>query len=681
MHNNFWLVIAMLLPAAGAVFAYFAGRRRARYALWSMLLTSAATLAVLSVLLWQSICGRDASFAAENVCAAGIALHADGFRALYAWIAALLWGIASVFSFSYFRNDKHLPRYAFFTLLTLSATIGVFLSDQLLTTVMFFEMMSLMSYPWVAHAETPEALRAAQSYLWIAVIGGLCMLMGLLLLPQSLLTAKYSAGQSAAAGVEPARLMLPSVLMLVGFGAKAGAFPLHTWLPKAYPAAPAPASALLSAVLSKAGVFGVLLLSVHVMREAMAWHQLIFWVGTATMVIGGVLALLSVNIKRILACSSMSQIGFILIGVGLYGLLGDEGGLAAQGIVGHMVNHTLFKMILFLCAGAVVMNLGKTDLNEVRGYGRSKPLLHFIFLSGMLGLAGVPLWSGFASKSLLHESLLEYIHMLHGGAGIYTAAEWLFVFSGGLTLAYMLKLYVCLFWERPVRPYTETKPVLSRASAALLAGLAAAVWAFGLFPAVFLGGAGRLSASFLLAGELPAASYFSAENVLGAAKSIGAGLAVYVLVVRGLLSKKTEGGRDYQNPVPERWNLEDMAYRPLLKAAGSVVSVFSWAVSALPELLIAWTRRALLRVKAWRVPMPGGNRFTLTAGDLMNGVVSALNKTVLKNRPATIDFTCALAAGNEELGRSMKRLKRSLSYSLLLFCIGLFALLSYLVFS
>ena len=102
-------------------------------------------------------------------------------------------------------------------------------------------------------------------------------------------------------------------------------------------------------------------------------------------------------------------------------------------------------------------------------------------------------------------------------------------------------------------------------------------------------------------------------------------------------------------------------------------------VSQLPDLLVAGLRRILLHVRAWRVPMPGGNRVTCAVGEFLNNVVVMLNKSVLRNRPTSIDFSCALAAGNEELGRSMKRLKRSLSYSLLLFCIGLFALLVYLV--
>ena len=552
MQSNLWLLIAVALPLPGALLAYVLGRRQARWATGSMLLVSAADFLILSVVLWQAAHGRESAFVLEGFCVSGIALYADGFRALYAWLAALLWGVASVFSFSYFKGRANMPRYAFFTLLTLSATVGVFLSDQLLTTTMFFEVMSLASYPWVAHEETPETLRAAQSYLWFAIIGGMCMLMGLLLLPQALIQAKYSAWQNAADGIGASSLLLPGILLLIGFGTKAGAFPLHTWLPRAYPAAPAPATALLSAVLSKAGIFGILLLSVKLMLPIAAWHVLIFWIGVLTMVLGGVLALLSTEIKRILACSSMSQIGFILVGVGVYGLL-QAGGIAAQGILTHMVNHSVLKMILFLCAGVLVMNLGKTDLNDARGFGRGKPLLHFMFLTGMLGLAGVPLGSGFASKSLLHEGLSEYIHILHGNAWLYTAAEWLFILSGGLTLAYMLKIYICLFWERGAacRPATR---YITKASAAVLAAAAASVWLLGLFPGVFLGGIGRLGAGLMQAEAEPVA-YFSAENLLGAGKSIAAGLLIYALVVRGLLSVRTEGGRGYRNIMPERLNL------------------------------------------------------------------------------------------------------------------------------
>ena len=677
MQGNPWLLAVIALPMLGAPAAYLLGRGQAKHALTCMAAVSAAVFAILSVILWRTMRGETLAFTWEHFCVMGLSLAADGFRAMYAWIAALMWAVTSVFSFSYFESKHGVPRYAFFTLLTLSAVVGIFLSDQLLTTIVFFEVMSLASYPWVAHEETPEALRAAQTYLWIAVIGGLCLLIGMLLLPLPLLTAKYSAGVGIAEGTESSRLLLPALLMLVGFGAKAGAFPLHVWLPKAHPVAPAPASALLSGMLLKTGVFGILLLSVKFMGEIAAWHTLIFWTGVVTMAAGAALALLSVEMKRILACSSMSQIGFILIGVGLYGLLGDEGGVAAQGLVGHMVNHSLFKLILFLCAGVAAMQSHSLKLDDIRGFGRGKPLFHFLFLTGMLGITGVPLWSGFASKTLLHEGLTEYIRMLPGGSWLYTAAEWLFILSGAMTVAYMLKLYVCLFWERG-SAHRSAGPYITKGSAVLLTACAAAVWGIGLFPSLFMDGIGRLSAGFLQS-EFEPVRYFTADTLLGAAKSVGIGLGLYWLVVRGLLSERTADGRRYIDRKPAWLDLEDAVYRPLLKGLTAGVSLCFWMIASLPEWLIAGGRRMLLHVRAWHVPMPGGNRLTMALGGFLNSVLAVLNKTVYKRNPRDIDFACVLAAGNEEVNHSMRRLKRSMSYSLLLFCIGLFLLLGYLV--
>ncbi len=676
MRGNVLLLLAVALPMLGAPLAYAAGRGRPRHALRWMTAVSAIELALLTLLLYFVIRGDTPAFTWEHFCVMGLALAANGFTALYAWIAGLLFFVAAVFSGSYFRGKRSVPRYAFFTLMTLSAVIGVFLSDQLLTTIVFFEVMSLSSYPWVAHEETPGALRAAQTYLWIAIIGGLCLLIGMLLLPHELLSLRFSSGIAIGESAAPSRLILPAALMLVGFGAKAGAFPLHVWLPKAHPVAPAPASALLSGMLLKTGVFGILLLSLKFLREIAAWHALIFWLGVVTMLLGAVLALLSVEMKRILACSSMSQIGFILLGAGLIGLLGEHGGVAAQGVAAHMINHSLFKLILFLCAGAVALRAHSLKLNEIRGFGRGRPLLHFLFLSGMLGIAGIPLWSGYASKTLLHEALTDYIR-LSGGAGMYLAAEWLFVLAGGLTLAYMLKLYLCLFWQHGVQE-TDKQPLFSKGSAALLALCAAAVWAIGLFPSAILGGIGRLSAGFFQTEAAPV-RVFTPESLWMAAVTIGVGLAVYLLLVRGWLSEKTENGRVYVDRKPAWLDLEDRVYRPALKGLLAAVSVCFWALSALPELMIAGGRRMLLHVRAWHVPMPGGNRFTAAVGGFLNGIVLVLNKTVRRNSPLEIDFSCVLAAGNEELGRSMRRVKRSMSYSLLLFCVGLFLLLFYLV--
>lgn len=215
-------------------------------------------------------------------------------------------------------------------------------------------------------------------------------------------------------------------------------FPLHIWLPKAHPVAPAPASALLSGILTKSGIFGIIVVSANIFRADPTWGAMLLMLGLITMLGGAVLAVFSVNLKRTLACSSMSQIGFILTGIAMSCLLGEENALAARGALLYMVNHSLFKLVLFMAAGVVYMNLHQLNLNDIRGFGRRKPLLHFAFLMARWAWRAVPLFSGYVSKTLIHEGIVEYVHLLSemgksGEVMLYTLAEWVYLFSGGLT--------------------------------------------------------------------------------------------------------------------------------------------------------------------------------------------------------------------------------------------------------
>ena len=209
------------------------------------------------------------------------------------------------------------------------------------------------------------------------------MLMGLFLLytlTGTLVISRLPEACAALSAEKRPTLYLAGALMLFGFGAKAGMYPLHIWLPKAHPVAPAPASALLSGILTKAGIFGVLVLSCSIFLHDKNWGIAVLSLGVLTMFTGAVIALFSVNLKRTLACSSVSQIGFILVGIGMQCLLGEENALAVWGTELHMLNHSLIKLVLFMAAGAIYMNIHKLDLNDIRGFGRGKPLLTAISL-------------------------------------------------------------------------------------------------------------------------------------------------------------------------------------------------------------------------------------------------------------------------------------------------------------
>lgn len=492
----------------------------------------------------------------------GLSLALDGFRRVYVVIICLMWAMTLMLSPEYFRHHHNLNRYYFFNLMTLGATLGVFLGADLYTAFVFFEIMSFTSFTWVIQEETPGAVRAALTYLAVAVIGGLVALMGLFLLQWQLGTTEIAQLHALALNCENKGILYAAGgCILFGFGAKAGMFPLHIWLPKAHPVAPAPASALLSGVLTKSGIWGILAISCNIFRDDPIWGTLILTLGTVTMVLGAVLALFSIDLKRTLACSSMSQIGFILVGVGMMGLLGEENALAARGALLHMVNHSLFKLVLFECAGVVYLNLHKLDLNEIRGFGRKKPLLMLLFLLGALGIGGIPLLNGYVSKTLLHESIVEGAHIY--GASL-KLVEWLFLISGGMTLAYMTKLFVCIFVEKhPTRQaqFDAMKHYMTPMTAAAVAIPGVLLPALGLSANVTMNGIADIGTDFFHAGHLEhAVHYLSMENLKGALISVAIGAALYLLFIRRFLMEK---GR-YVNRWPEKLDLENLVYRPLL---------------------------------------------------------------------------------------------------------------------
>ena len=492
----------------------------------------------------------------------GLIFTADGFRVTYCALAALLWICTSLFSIRYFRDEReHLKSYAFFIVLTFLATEGLFLSADFKTAFVFFEILSLSSFPWVLHERDAESIRAAKTYLAIAVIGGLILLMGLWLLYDASGTLMFSELPAALSGVSGKRKLAAGILILLGFGAKAGMFPLHVWLPKAHPVAPAPASALLSGMLTKVGVFGILMVVLHALYDDRAFGLTLLVLAVITMVTGAVLAVFSENIKRTLACSSMSQIGFILTGLAVTVLArsfgsGHAAELALTGALLHMVNHSLLKLLLFLSAGAVAMNLHVLKLDDIRGFGRKKPLLKLCFAAGVVGIGGVPGFNGYLSKTLLHEGLAHLTAEAGSLAALLKISEILFLFSGGLTFAYMLRLFICVFIEKNADPavqarYDEKTAYLSPLSAAVLVLCALFLLPMGV-PSFALSLGAKMSG--LGAVHLAA---FGWESLKGALISLGTGCVVYFGFIRPVLLKK-------RLTVKHAFDLEDDLYRPLL---------------------------------------------------------------------------------------------------------------------
>ncbi|MBQ2705213.1 MAG: NADH dehydrogenase [Agathobacter sp.] len=686
--------LMVFMPMVGAFVSYLIGRV-SKTGRDNFVAVIAVVEFVFSIMLVAADVGHEGMLIyVPEVCGMGLTFTIDGFRVLYASIACFMWAMTSLFSKEYFTHYRNRNRYYLFQLITLGATAGIFLSADLYTTFIFFEIMSLSSYVWVAHDEKADSMRAAATYLAVAVIGGLSLLMGLFLLYNQTGTLLISELYEACQGknVYPACLC-----MLVGFGAKAGAFPLQIWLPKAHPVAPAPASALLSGILTKTGIFGVLVISCQILLHDAMWGAFILIIGLITMFLGAILAVFSIDFKRTLACSSVSQIGFILVGVGMQGLLGEHNEIAIRGTVLHMVNHSLFKLVLFMAAGVIYMNLHKLDLNDIRGFGRKKPLLKYIYLMGALGIGGIPLWSGYISKTLLHESMVEYIHELEGGhimESFFTLSnmqtfEWIFLISGGMTIAYMIKLYVAVFVEKNQdaavqEKYDGMKKYMNPVSSAVLTLCATLFPVMGMLPYAIMDRMADMSEGFMgwnHAGH--SVDYFTWLNLKGSVISIVIGVAIYFLVIRKLLMNKQEdGNRVYANRWWKYFDLEDYFYRPvLLRFLPTVCAAVCLVIDRLVDGSVVILRRTIYKDSLIYKEMDEGNQITYALGTFFNKAEDALNKTVWRSEPHKIEFTHRFAMKYASFKENFGFIERSLSYGLILFCLGLCAVLIYLLFT
>ncbi len=576
----------------------------------------------------------------------------DNFRIIYGCLTVFSFLMSGLFAPRYMGEHGKRTRFWGSFAAVLAGTLGVFFAGDLLTLLVFFELMSLASYIWVACEENKGALRAGDTYMAVAVMGGLSLLMGILILYSLTGTLEFAGLKEAAASLpegSKGRLIAAAVFMFFGFGAKAGVFPIHVWLPKAHPVAPAPLSALLSGVLTKTGVFGVMIVGTVLMPGDTGFGLFILMTGIVTMAVGAVTAILSTDIKKVLACSSVSQIGFMVTGIGAATVLSD--GLSMQGTVLHMMNHTLVKLVVFLTAGVVYENLHVLNLNEIRGFGRGRYGLMTAYLAAAVSLAGIPGSMGYLSKSILHEALVECGHVLD--PAMITCLEWIFLISGGATLCYMAKLFKVLFLDRSERKLPKgcflgkAQAVSVVAPAVLIAGLS-----------VYL--------SFVRYRGL-----FEFEVLKGGLTSIviGCGLLVLYLLTAGR-------GGEYRNVWPEWLDLEEKVYRPLLLSvipltAGLVARVMDVATDRLVYAL----RRTILK----DAPLPAhrveGNVFTHVAGRSID-----LLRAFVKGEHVPSNTTERhMALRHMEFEETMMIIKRSLSFGLLLACVGILIILAFIL--
>mgnify|MGYP000057868414 CR=1 FL=1 len=399
--GGFLLIFLVLFPMAGAVAGYLTGRKNKSARDWLVLAVTVVELLGALLLLYFP----GATLRLDGICGLGLTFQADGFRMVMALLTAAVWMMTTLPSRSYFAHARNRNRYYLFLLLALGATMGIFLSGDLYTTFIFFEMMSFASYVWVVQEETPEAISASRSYLTIGVLGGLVTLMGVFLLYHLAGTLQLDALRDACAAVENRRLLYAAGgCILFGFAAKAGMFPLHAWLPAAHPVAPSPASAALSGIIVKSGVLAVIRVVFYIAGPDLlrgTWVQNIWMTLTLlTVFMGSLLAFREPVFKKRLAYSTVSQVSYILFGLSV---LQPE---AMSGALMHVIFHAFIKCALFLTAGVFIFKYGKTRVEELDGIGKQLPKTLWCYTFAALALIGIPPTSGFISKWHLAEGAL-----------------------------------------------------------------------------------------------------------------------------------------------------------------------------------------------------------------------------------------------------------------------------------
>jgi hydrogenase-4 component B len=441
----------------------------------------------------------------------GVALRLDGLGAFFLVVVGLVGCAAAIYAFGY--SAQYAGRYSLsllgvmFNLLLLALSLQV-MADNALTFLVLWEAMSLTAY-WLVLTEHDQrgTVRAGVWYLAMTHAGFAALIAMFLLLSGADLTTSFASMHAGAALLSPGSRNVVFLLALFGFGAKSGIIPLHVWLPMAHPVAPSHVSALLSGVVIKMGIYGLVRVLLDLMGGGPAWWGgVVLGVGAVSALLGVLYALMEHDLKRLLAYHSVENIGIILIGVGA-GLIFHSYGLmtlAALGFISglyHTINHASFKGLLFLGAGSVLHATGTRNMEEMGGLIKRMPWTSLFFLVGSVAISALPPLNGFVSEWLVFQSLL-------GGSNIPTPevavvmpiAVGILALTSGLAAACFVKAFGITFLAIPRSREAEHAHESPPSMLAGMALLALACVALGLAPFVVVPALGRVLAGL---GGLP----------------------------------------------------------------------------------------------------------------------------------------------------------------------------------
>ena len=382
-----------------------------------------------------------------------LVLSADALSVLFVTLSTVLWLVTTVYAIGYLERSPHRSRFFGFFSLCVTATVGLALAGNLFTFVVFYEALTLATYPLVAHRGTPDSVRGARVYLAYTLCGGVFLLAGAVWLRSLAGPVVFTHGGmlSNLAGVYDGQLILIFLLLILGLGVKAALIPLHGWLPQAM-VAPAPVSALLHAVaVVKAGAFGIIRVVYDVygvvLAESLGLLSILAVVATITIIYGSLRALSQDGLKKRLAYSTVSQVSYIALGASIFGPIATIGGVV------HLVHQGVMKITLFFCAGNYGETLGVHRVSEMNGIGRRMPWTTLAFTVGALGMIGIPPVAGFVTKWFLGLGAME------------AGSEWVLVVlvtSGLLNAAYFFPILFRAWFKDPPDRWPQERKVSGR---------------------------------------------------------------------------------------------------------------------------------------------------------------------------------------------------------------------------
>lgn len=406
-----------------------------------------------------------------------IFFHADKMGRIFMMIVTIVLPLVGIYAFEYMGHYEQEKRFFGFYLMVYGVLLALSYAGNIVTFYLFYEMMSIFSMPLVFHFRTREAVMAGLKYLFYSLTGAYFVLFGIYFLNQYTTTLNFTAGGTldmAKVAENEGLLLVVAFCMIIGFGVKAGMVPLHAWLPNAHPIAPAPASAALSSIIVKMGVFGVMrvvyyLFGVDFLRGT--WVQYMWITLTLiTVFMGSMLAYREKVFKKRLAYSTVSQVSYILFGMALMHPVALTGSLL------HILFHAVIKSALFMSAGAIIYKCGLERVDEMHGIGKRMPKIMWCYTLCSLALIGIPPASGFVSKWYLATGSL---------ATEIPVVSWLgpvvLLISALLTAGYLLPITIDGFFPGPEFDYGHLEkkeptkqmlvPIMILAALAILLGV------------------------------------------------------------------------------------------------------------------------------------------------------------------------------------------------------------------